>query len=79
MLIGSKWRSWSWLPPLYSVRWRVIMQTRPEQSRKRRNPLDKSHLYPDNTITSGYNEALSDRVSHYMLHRICWDQAYRFR
>jgi len=50
-----------------------------EQSPKRRNTLDKSHFYPDNTITSGYNEALSDPVSHYMLHRICWDQAYRFR
>jgi hypothetical protein len=55
------------------------MQTRPEQSPKRRNTLDKPKLYPDNIITSGYNEAHSDRVSHYILHRICWDQAYRFR
>jgi hypothetical protein len=55
------------------------MQTRPEQSPKRLNTLDKAHFYPDNTITSGYNEALSDRIFHYVLHRICWDQAYRFR
>jgi len=56
------------------------MQTRPEQSPKRGNTtLDKSAFYPDNTITSGYNEAFRDRVSHHMLHRFCWDQAYRFR
>jgi len=55
-------------------------ESRLEQSPKRRNTtLDKSTFYPDNTITSGYNEALSDRVSYYMLHRFCWDQAYRFR